>query len=772
MKTPFIFLIVIFLVLKSNFLSAQMSREDSLFLRTELLKEVNLLRKEKKIKPLLLQDTLRKAAQFHADYILKNKEITHTQKDPKTKTVQIRVAKFNGSNLEYIGENCLLSNTTQLPVSKEDLSALAKKLILQWRNSPPHYENILEVEFTHGDFGFSIDTATLEIYAVQVFAKKGIQVPNQFSTNAFGLTKAPVDCEKEYEEYSNLVANLSSDVQVNGADLYMYYTNMPQLKKIIADKNDGFAIDILHKEQFKCGIPNQLDMHPVFDGVLLPPVYRDELFANNEAGNPNRLISKLATIPEELWDKELSFSLILINNGKACKYLIPLDVPQADYDLIPINAEVKIPEKSELKNKGIILSEEIQLNFKTGEIEAINFPNLSKKYSKIRSVEVECYSSVDGDKIKNEQLHANRAAYIKKKITKQLNFPDSLIKVKAIENWPLMNYQLTYFNRKDLIGKNQDTIKKVIDRERKAGTFPWDSLLLKQRLSRIIIHYEFVPTKTATNQLEEINLREGVLTKNSALVNRALSLIYSKNKNTDIIFEPSIIEYCQSEPKVFANYLALLSKNYKKDYHRTVKILFEMFRKKTAFDELAKQNFAHVYTLISHEFLADWDVDKERMSNIIHPSKIETILPKEASVELTLNIHMTFIRYYSQVNDYPKIKTSYNYIISYFKTKSSSEKQTLKLAKFCNKWSVYPDAIDLLYPYFKNKQLSTDGLFTLLMTYNLYEYKLTEEEYMQLNKECIYVDSQRWLQYMNDFFQLKRDPKLKALYCDTSLKYG
>lgn len=772
MKTPFIFLIVIFLILKSNYSFSQLSQEDSLFLRTELLKEVNLLRKEKKIKPLQLQDTLRKAAQFHATYILKNKEITHVQKDPKTKTPANRVALFNGTNLEYIGENCLQSNITGFPVARDYLTTLAKQLILQWRNSPPHYENILEVEFTHCDFGFSIDTATLEIYAVQVFAKKGILVPNQFSDNAFGITKAPVDCEKEYGEYSNWITNLSNDVQFNGADLYMYYTNMPFLKKTIADKNDGFAIDILVKDQFKCGIPNQLDMHPVFDGVLLPPVYRDSLFGNNEAGNPNRLITKLGTIPEELWDKEISVSLILINNGKACKYLIPLDVPKADYELIPITAEVKIPEKPELKNKGIILSEEIQLNFKTGETEAINFPTLSKKYSKIRSIEVECYSSVDGDKIKNEQLHADRAAYIKKKITKQLNFPDSLIKVKAIENWPLMNYHLTYFNRKDLIGKNLDTIKKVIDRERKAGTFPWDSLLLKQRLSRIIIHYEFVPTKTATTQLEEINLREGILTKNSALVNRALGLIYSKNKNTDIIFEPSVIEYCQSDPRVFGNYLALLSKNYKKDYHRTVKILFEIFRKKTAFDELAKQNFAHVYTLISHEFLEDWDVDKERMSNIIHPSKIETILPKEASVELTLNIHMTFIRYYSQVNDYPKINKSYNYIISYFKTKSTTEKQTVKLAKFCNKWSVYSDAIDLLYPFFKKKQLSTDGLFTLLMTYNLYEHKLTEEEYMQLNKECIYVDSKRWLQYMNDYFQLQRDPKLKALYCETSLKYG
>lgn len=749
-----------------------MSVEDSLFFRKELLKEVNLLRKEKKIKPLQLQDTLQKAAQFHAKFLLSTKSITHFQKDPKTKTVQIRVKKFNGSNLEYIGENCLQSNVNEFPFTKEYLTSLAKQLILQWRNSPPHYENILEVEYTNCDFGFSIDTLTKEIYAVQVFAKKGIQIPNQFSENGFGITKAPVDCEKEYGKYLNWVVNLSNAVGIEDNMVYFHYTNLDFFKKTFADKNDGFAIDVLSKDQFKCGIPNQLDMSNVYDGVMLPPVYRDDLIKNNEADNPQRLITKLGEIPSYFWNKEYTISVILINNGKACKYMVPVDIPEDDYDLVPIVPEVKIPEKPELKNKGIILSEEIKLTFKTGDIEATNFPNLTKKYQKIRSIQVECYSSVDGDKLKNEQLHQNRAAYIKGKISKQLNFPDSSIKVTAIENWPLMNYQLTYFNRKDLIGKHPDTIKKVIDRERKTGVFPWDSLLFKQRVSRIIIHYEYIPTTKTTNQLEEINLREGVLMKNSALVNRALALIYNKKKNTQIIFEPSIIEYCQSEPNVFANYLAILCTNYKSDYHRTVKILFEMFRKKTAFDEQTKQNFTNLYTKISHEFLDDWDVDKERMSNIIHPSKIETILPKEASLELTLNIHMTFIRYYSQINDYPKIDVSYNFIIDYFKTKSTTEKQSLKLAKFCNKWSTYSDAIDLLYPFFKKKQLSTDGLFTLLKTYNLYEYKLTDEEYIQLNKDCIRVDSKRWLEYMNNYFQLKRDPKLKALYCETSLKYG
>ena len=73
----FYLLLICFISLNSF---CQLTEENNTQLRTELAQLVNDLRKEKGLKPLGFDESLKKAAEFHCKYMVKNQILDHTEK--------------------------------------------------------------------------------------------------------------------------------------------------------------------------------------------------------------------------------------------------------------------------------------------------------------------------------------------------------------------------------------------------------------------------------------------------------------------------------------------------------------------------------------------------------------------------------------------------------------------------------------------------------------------------------------------------------------------
>ena len=495
------------------------------------------------------------------------------------------------------------SATVMLPLTDELIGIIADEMYQSWKNSPGHYKNMINSDYVLGDIDFQFNSEEKIIYATHVFGKKGVQIKGQFSDNAFGILEEDEFCYNAYGSFNNIVANMGNSIRIQGNKVVFYYYDLDYFNKIFPNSNDGMAIDLFFRDQVSCGSENRIDYSPIYDGIMLRPVFKEEILNKNTAKSNYRIIAEVGTIPDSLISKEFSCSIILIKNGIKCKYLIPGSVPSREYNLRPISPKLKNPTNIKLKKSGIIETQEIAYDFKTNITTPIKYPTIEQKKYPIHSIEITSYSSVEGDEDKNSILHNNRAKTIKNHVSTKLKIQDSKITIDAKENWVKMNFQLRYFLANDLAELSKDSLKNILATN--DNSLPWDSLLFNQRRSIATIFYSGQVSDTSDHEkILTMNFRTAISTKNYDLANKALFEMYHKNiLSTQFLFEDAIFKTIIQTPELTQNLAALFSKTYKNDQDRTIEFLFNWLNLDKALSLESKTNLIHLYTLISVDLL-------------------------------------------------------------------------------------------------------------------------------------------------------------------------
>ena len=153
-------------------------------IREQALVLLNQSRKEHNLPPLVLEAKLSKAAQSHANDMLKRKYFAHSS--PEGETVADRYRQAGGSKWLVTAENIYQADHTPPPITDNIL----KHLQVGWMNSPGHRKNILLRGITEFGFGIAVD-APGNLYAVQNFAGPGAD------TDAAGAEAKPIGPEEQ-----------------------------------------------------------------------------------------------------------------------------------------------------------------------------------------------------------------------------------------------------------------------------------------------------------------------------------------------------------------------------------------------------------------------------------------------------------------------------------------------------------------------------------------------------------------------------------------------
>lgn len=153
-------------------------------IREQALALLNQSRKENNLPPLALEAKLNKAAQGHAEDMLKRKYFAHSS--PEGKTVGDRYRRAGGSKWLVTAENLATFTQTFPPITDNVLKHLQES----WMNSPGHRKNILLRGLTEFGFGIAVD-ASGNLYAVQNFAGPGSD------TDAAGGEVKPIGPEEQ-----------------------------------------------------------------------------------------------------------------------------------------------------------------------------------------------------------------------------------------------------------------------------------------------------------------------------------------------------------------------------------------------------------------------------------------------------------------------------------------------------------------------------------------------------------------------------------------------
>lgn len=141
-------------------------------LENSILELINQHRKSLKINKLEKDTVLQKAAQDQSDYMLGIKKLAHEQKSVAKKYPKNRIQFYGGNDFNTYGENVLYLTVEPKTYSKNDIEVLAKRIYEDWKNSPPHYKNIINKEYAFASLAFAYDSKSKRLYATTVFGNK------------------------------------------------------------------------------------------------------------------------------------------------------------------------------------------------------------------------------------------------------------------------------------------------------------------------------------------------------------------------------------------------------------------------------------------------------------------------------------------------------------------------------------------------------------------------------------------------------------------------
>jgi hypothetical protein len=737
-----------------------------------VLNKVNNLRDSLHLNSLELDSVLNKAGIDHAFYLAKKHRLSHFQLTFSKETPSERIFFYKG-NRTYVGENI-----ASIPIRNKkkkilDQYKMAESLFQSWYNSPPHYQNMINPNYTKMGLGSWVSKKKIR-YAAQVFSSNEITLPKQFKNSdiSWGVRPAKFSCKDEPKTYQTMF--FANGVEVDGNNIYFYFHDRKFFNNVIRGDNDGLAIDIVLREQLPCGKENQFHISKVHDGEMQRPIYKYEILQNNISGNPKKIRVKIGEVPSYIRNQQWEANVIIINNNKLCDYSIPTEVPSDIFPLLKITPYYDYYDSLWIskENNTVRIKDSMHIELLYERNKKKFFSHNEEEYKRMLSwgnyidaVKVECFASVEGTEWYNETLLEDRKQSVSELLSKSqfdLNKVDFLL----VENWNLMNNQInTNKLVKGLQGKSRIQIKSFLKRNKSTLL---DSLLFEQRKTHIYakvdtivqtdnyLNFKFASDYDSTLSIFNLPwnkiLREDyILSKKEISVDLIDSLLSKKELRTNLLGASSI--------KYVVNGMdSILTTNFlkKPDPSSDKQIVnYAIFLTKYWF-----ANFSRYYKTKGVAI----SITPEELRIII--SKLDTtIINSRDIVRLKINILLSGIHYYVAHNNWKPVDRYFKSIAELIRLNDFSPEEARELALFCNHFHKFEEAVKIMHPFHENKSLSEDGYFVLAKTSTLIRNKLDQNEYHDYMNSAKEANHSRYCSWLDNSFQIQRDEYIKNDFC-------
>jgi hypothetical protein len=153
------------------------------------------------------------------------------------------------------------------------------------------------------------------------------------------------------------------------------------------------------------------------------------------------------------------------------------------------------------------------------------------------------------------------------------------------------------------------------------------------------------------------------------------------------------------------------------------------------------------------------------MARVIRPETISAQTKNLRNKELQLNLQLTFIKYYGQINDTKNAEQCFYFISKYFTGLGLKMESAVQLAAFYNSWGAFQQAVDLLDDYYVHSLLNEDGMFLYAENLMLLQKDGLEKADTATLQLAMRMNTMRWCKWMNDYNQNLRNPEIKRMYC-------
>jgi uncharacterized protein YkwD len=407
-------------------------------------------------------ETLAKAAVASSSFMAKNSNLGI--KDlPKTTPKNLKKAGATAH-----GQELVIVEPVGKGVNLTPPAAIAKAILQKWTLDKKEKDILLNPANTYIGLNCVSDAGDKRVYVSAMFGnyqsfnagvkhKAELKVP--FNTKSKKLKDAdPRNCKNcaNFKDYEALHNGLS----VENGKVYLDYSNIRYLKKLLKRPTDGLAVDIVQKEQYSKTDYNIMDNNVRNKGVLLKVIKKDKLFAKNlvplddpkkKNKKPNKLRAEMGIFPKGITgDYELN--LLVIQNGFVCKTLLRSYTEYIDNESATPIEMLPMPESLaakkppfEPKSESALLTfnipfEKNKSEFKQEDvkpfIDALHEPDFN-----IDGLYLYAYSSIEGDSVTNFKLQHKRAESVTKVLEQMQHNKISPI-IVTNDSWVLFQMEM------------------------------------------------------------------------------------------------------------------------------------------------------------------------------------------------------------------------------------------------------------------------------------------------------------------------------------------
>ena len=654
-----------------------------------ILKEVNLLRKKAKVKPLKNELLLQPAANNQASFMQENNKLTHFQKRKDKRTPKNRVDYFGGQ-FNVVGENVQqIHKDSKVKIKRKEraidsYSELAKLLVYNWEHSPPHYRNIITPNYKTTFTTIKIGKDG-KIYACQLFGGSVYEKPPELVNGHEYKAYKEKKCKRCYSRPFKASVHVTKD-----SVIYLIAERKKDVKKLFRSRNkDGVVADVVLKEQFECGKDNQVNGREGVTGFLLEPVFKKDFNKDGNFYRKKYVRINLGKVPTWV-DQEFEVNLTLINKNRTCRNIHYYEFrTEMHLDLnLGINLDSLSPLYTETKEDSLV--QVVYYNKGKSAISDASLlaikSELSSKNISIETITIEGFSSIEGSLSYNKSLYNKRANNLLELLDLN-NIDSSKIHITAEEN----------FNgfRKDIKNTSYEYIGSLSDSELKEKmkdtslTKALEIYLKKHRFSKLTINYKeksnhFFSLKEVKKDLqlavnkerkkEAIQLQKvkyWYFLKDSLSLNDTIIDIPFNKDNLELLLNKSVLKFNLDSlnPNSYFNFendlnqlLVLDAKNKKVNTILAAFDFLNMMNSTTNesikfFSDLKKRKYLDAKLkarlLIATAYYNDVVLYKRNNKNILLPKIKKYLRP----AKLKTNEKFDVARYYSFYYDY---KSAYN----------------------------------------------------------------------------------------------------------------
>ncbi|PKP11593.1 MAG: hypothetical protein CVU09_01815 [Bacteroidetes bacterium HGW-Bacteroidetes-4] len=430
---------------------------DTLFeevIRRLVLDEINAVLESRGLYPKTEVELLKKAAVDQAVYMAKKNDDAVARNEKENKLTKDRIATYGGSKhgRELTGKTLIAKGKTNYSYAK-----IADDIVFSWFTSSKTKALIEDLTYPIVGIGVKPDAEAKRVYVSLVLgnyksfnhgAALAHQLPVPFSIKTFGLKEPENGNCKKVQRTDNL-SEFQKNLSVEDGVIYLVTEDVRTLQKLLSEKKDGLAVDIIQKDQFPCNNPNIIDHNNLNQGVLTKRIYSKKLFKNNLASDDeNKFAFKtpLGTLPENL-NGAYELGLVVIKNKNYCTTLLPnfLIEPQGRFtknlellaDTITINSRFAYqPVADTMMRSFKIPFENKKYTYNSDDIKPF-LKLLNEPKFTILNLKITAYSSVEGGEKENRMLQIKRAESIVSALEKSQDKP---IKAEIITGYNLTDF--------------------------------------------------------------------------------------------------------------------------------------------------------------------------------------------------------------------------------------------------------------------------------------------------------------------------------------------